>query len=32
LLVEIAALEKVVGTEEKEERLNSILNQINCNS
>ena len=29
LLVEIAALEKVVGTEEKEERLNSILNQIN---
>jgi hypothetical protein len=29
LLVEIAALEKVVGLEEKEERLNSILNQIN---
>lgn len=29
LLVEIAALEKVVGSEEKEERLNSILNQIN---
>lgn len=29
LLVEIATLEKVVGSEEKEERLNSILNQIN---
>lgn len=29
LLIEIAALEKVVGSEEKEERLNSILNQIN---
>jgi hypothetical protein len=29
LLVEIAALEKIVGSEEKEERLNSILNQIN---
>jgi hypothetical protein len=29
LLVEITALEKVVGSEEKEERLNSILNQIN---
>ena len=29
LLVEIAALEKVIGSEEKEERLSSILNQIN---
>jgi hypothetical protein len=29
LLIEIAALEKVVGSDEKEERLNSILNQIN---
>jgi hypothetical protein len=29
LLIEIAALEKVVGLEEKEERINSILNQIN---
>lgn len=29
LLIEIAALEKVVGLDEKEERLNSILNQIN---
>ncbi len=29
LLVEIAALEIVVGKEEKEERMNSILNQIN---
>lgn len=29
LQIEIAALEKVVGTDEKEERLNSILNQIN---
>jgi hypothetical protein len=29
LLIEIAALENVVGSDEKEERLNSILNQIN---
>ena len=29
LLIEISALEKVVGSDEKEERLNSILNQIN---
>lgn len=29
LSIDIAALEKVVGLEEKEERLNSILNQIN---
>lgn len=29
LQIEIAALEKVVGSDEKEERLNSILNQIN---
>jgi hypothetical protein len=29
LLIEIAALEKVVGADEKEERINSILNQIN---
>jgi len=29
LLIEIAALEKIVGSDEKEERLNSILNQIN---
>ena len=29
LLIEIAALEKDVGSDEKEERLNSILNQIN---
>lgn len=29
LQIEIAALEKFVGTDEKEERLNSILNQIN---
>lgn len=29
LLMEISALEKIVGSEEKEERLNSILNQIN---
>lgn len=29
LLIEITALEMVVGSDEKEERLNSILNQIN---